>query len=177
MTSNMTDEVKSMVEQIDELSENLPRRGFLKIAIGLLNGVLALALAVPGVAYLLTPVFQKGSSTWIKVGRPADFIKTEPQKATFKYISESGYSRKEKNGFVWVVADPDSPDGLTAFSAVCSHTGCNVAWRAAAALFVCPCHGGRYSKKGEVVAGPPPRPLTKLGLKIENGQVSVRIQS
>lgn len=155
----------------------LPRRRFLKIAIGLLNGLLALALAVPGVAYLLTPAFRKGRAAWVSIGQIDDFAKATPQKATFKYVSLSGYTQKEKNGFVWVVADPDSPDGLTAFSAVCSHTGCNVAWQAGAALFVCPCHGGRYSKKGEVVAGPPPRPLTKLALKIKNGQVTVQIQT
>lgn len=161
----------------DKIYENIPRRGFLKFAIGLFNGLIALALAVPGLGYLLTPIFRKGSDTWIKLGRLDSFRSTEPQKASFKYFSESSYDRKEKTGFVWVVADAQGSDQLTAFSAVCSHTGCNVAWQSGEAMFVCPCHQGKYDINGEVISGPPPRPLERLPVRIENGQVSVQLRT
>jgi len=163
-------------ENKSALEDNLPRRGFLKIAIAGLNGLIALALAVPGLGYLLTPVFRKGSGAWIPLGPPERFHPGEPAKVTFKYISESGYTQTQRTGFVWVVEN-ESGEGVTVFSAVCSHTGCNVAWQADDGQFVCPCHGGRYDIKGAVVSGPPPRPLTKLPLKIENDELSIQLLS
>ncbi|MFQ5617084.1 MAG: ubiquinol-cytochrome c reductase iron-sulfur subunit, partial [Anaerolineales bacterium] len=81
--------------------------------------------------------------------------------------------RTEKNGFVWVSTNRKGTGEPTVLSAVCSHTGCNVAWQPDEAKFVCPCHGGRYNDLGEVLSGPPPRPLTKLPTRIENGQLFV----
>lgn len=161
--------------QLMENDESISRRTFFKAAIGLLNGVIALALAVPGLGFLLTPVFRKSSSSWIKLGAADNFSSPEPQKATFKYISEAGYTRAEKTGFVWVVADADGENPLTVLSAVCSHTGCNVAWQTDEQKFVCPCHEGRYTIRGEVVSGPPPRPLTQLATRIDNGQVLIQL--
>jgi Rieske Fe-S protein len=153
---------------------SLSRRSFLKAAIGLLNGTIALLLAAPGLGFLLTPVFRKGSGSWIKLGAAHHFSSVEPMKAAFKYISEAGYIRAEKSGFVWVVAEAERENPVTVFSAVCSHTGCNVAWQPDEQKFVCPCHEGRYNLRGEVVSGPPPRPLTKLATRIENGQLLIQ---
>ena len=38
--------------------------------------------------------------------------------------------------------------GITALSAICTHLGCRVGWAAANHLFVCPCHGARFSPTG-----------------------------
>ncbi len=154
----------------------IPRRTFLKWGISLLNALLAAVLAVPGLGYLLTPVLRKSQSGWIRLGPVADFTGPDPQKATFTYISEAGYTRSEKQGFVWVEAGAQ-PDSLTVFSAVCTHMGCNVAWVPQEGQFVCPCHGGRYNRDGEVVAGPPPRPLTRLPVRIENDELLIQLPS
>ncbi len=160
--------------QLTQDNESFSRRRFLKTAIGLLNGTIALLLAAPGLGFLLTPVFRKGSGSWIKLGAADHFSSAEPMKATFKYISEAGYTRAEKSGFVWVVPALEGESSVTVFSAVCSHTGCNVAWQPDEQKFVCPCHEGRYNFRGEVVSGPPPRPLTKLATRIENGQLLIQ---
>lgn len=153
----------------------MPRRGFIKLAAGIFNGLIALALAVPGLGYLFTPLFYKGKETWVKLGAIAKFSTGHPQKAVFKYISESGYTSTEKSAFVWVVANSAEANNLTVLSAVCTHTGCNVSWQSGEKKFVCPCHGGRYDLKGEVISGPPPRPLTTLPFRIENGQLFVQL--
>ncbi len=42
-----------------------------------------------------------------------------------------------------------------------------------AELFMCPCHGGVYYKDGTVAAGPPPRPLTRYPVRVNQGQVEI----
>ena len=56
---------------------------------------------------------------------------------------------------------------LRVFKGVCTHADCNVAWRSEANDFFCACHEGRYDEFGRNIAGPPPRPLTRLFLTFE----------
>ena len=155
------------------IDANIPRRGFLKFAIGLFNGLIVLLLAVPGLGFLLTPVLRKRVETWAKLGSIEQFRSGMPQKAIFKYISEADYILAEKNGFVWVVADEQGR--VSVLSAVCTHTGCNVAWQPGEEKFVCPCHEGRYDLTGKVLSGPPPRSLTKLETRLENGELFIQL--
>ncbi len=55
-----------------------------------------------------------------------------------------------------------SPGTFAAFSAICTHLGCIVKWVPDKEEFLCPCHGGRYSSDGKVLAGPPPKPLQSI---------------
>jgi len=67
--------------------------------------------------------------------------------------------------------------GLIAFSPVCTHLGCFINWDSLRLEFICPCHGGKYALSGEVIAGPPPRPLTELPLRISEGKVYLGVVS
>ncbi len=63
-------------------------------------------------------------------------------------------------------------DGIVAYSAVCTHLGCIVSqWVADKGAALCPCHGGTFELKtgARIVAGPPPRPIPQLPLKVEGG--------
>ncbi|MER3425647.1 MAG: Rieske (2Fe-2S) protein [Thermus sp.] len=63
-------------------------------------------------------------------------------------------------------------EGIVAYSAVCTHLGCIISqWLAAKGAALCPCHGGTYdlAHGARVIAGPPPRPIPQLPLKLENG--------
>ncbi len=166
-----------MAQSAKLIDANIPRRGFLKFAIGMFNGLIALLLAVPGLGFLLTPVLRKRGETWVKLGSIEQFKSAVPQKAIFKYTSETDYTLAEKNGFVWIVADETQQERVSVLSAVCTHTGCNVAWQPGEEKFVCPCHEGRYDLTGEVLSGPPPRPLTKLETRLENGERFIQLPS
>lgn len=46
-------------------------------------------------------------------------------------------------------------EAVVALSDVCPHLGCKVRWEEAERGFLCPCHGGLFSKEGKALRGPP----------------------
>lgn len=150
----------------------MQRRTFLKTLIATLNALAALALAIPGVGYILTPLLRKQPNNWIEIGRFQDFDENGMAKTTYSYINAAGYTREEKRDFAWVRRQEDGE--IIAFSPKCTHMGCNVAWVQPGVRFECPCHGGIYDANGEVIAGPPPRPLDRHPVKIENERVFIQ---
>jgi Rieske Fe-S protein len=67
-------------------------------------------------------------------------------------------------------------DGVVAYTAICTHTGCEVTeWAADQQILVCPCHESRFEPKdaARVVDGPAPRSLPALSLKVANGMLVV----
>jgi cytochrome b6-f complex iron-sulfur subunit len=69
-----------------------------------------------------------------------------------------------------VVVNTDS--GVKAYSAICTHLGCVVAWNDLQGAIVCPCHGGTFNATtGAVVSGPPPSGLPPLAVSVEGNQI------
>jgi rieske iron-sulfur protein len=67
-------------------------------------------------------------------------------------------------------------EGVVAYSAVCTHTGCDVtSWHPDRQLLECPCHYSFYDPKegAKVVSGPSPRRLPALPLRIVDGRLVV----
>ena len=63
--------------------------------------------------------------------------------------------------------------GFLAISAICTHLHCIVNWNEMLKKFECPCHGAKFNQNGEVLEGPPPRPLDLYKLQIVAGNVVV----
>lgn len=67
-------------------------------------------------------------------------------------------------------------EGVIAYSAVCTHTGCDVTnWDTGELNMACPCHESQFDiyDGGKVVGGPAPRPLAMLPLELVDGIVTV----
>ena len=67
-------------------------------------------------------------------------------------------------------------DGVVAYTAICTHTGCEVIdWLADEQLFHCPCHYTKFDPKdgARVVDGPAPRTLPALPLRVVEGKLVV----
>ena len=60
----------------------------------------------------------------------------------------------------------EDPDAYVAISTRCAHLGCPVRFVQAAGNFICPCHGGVYGFQGEVIGGPPVRPLDRFQTRV-----------
>ena len=64
-------------------------------------------------------------------------------------------------------------EGFLAISGVCPHLHCIVNWNEMQKKFECPCHGAKFNEFGEVLEGPPPRPLDLYRLQIAAGNLVV----
>jgi cytochrome b6-f complex iron-sulfur subunit len=53
-------------------------------------------------------------------------------------------------------------EGYFSLSAICTHLGCMTVWKREEGVIACPCHGSRFSREGQKIAGPAPKPLPWL---------------
>lgn len=60
---------------------------------------------------------------------------------------------------------------FVAYSAICTHAGCTVAYRDS--QLACPCHGSVFdpANGAEVVSGPAQTPLPEIPVEVQDGQV------
>jgi len=94
-----------------------------------------------------------------------DLQKLEKERAV---IVRAGPSR--------ILVFEDAGQQLRAISAKCTHEGCTVQFVPGDSVIWCACHNGRFDLDGRVLAGPPPRPLTRYSCKREaDGAVVVQL--
>jgi len=53
----------------------------------------------------------------------------------------------------------DEDGKLYLVDTTCTHLGCELNWNSAEKSWDCPCHGARFTYKGEVIEGPVMKPL------------------
>ena len=67
-----------------------------------------------------------------------------------------------------------SASAFTAVDAVCSHESCTITG-ADGATYVCPCHGSRYNRSGQVMAGPAKASLRQFATTFTDGVVTIAL--
>ncbi|HHE55550.1 MAG TPA: ubiquinol-cytochrome c reductase iron-sulfur subunit [Caldithrix abyssi] len=67
-------------------------------------------------------------------------------------------------------------DHYKVMSGICTHLGCIVKWEQDKDRFFCPCHKGEFDRMGNVIGGPPPRPLDEFKVVVENHKVYVYVE-
>lgn len=67
----------------------------------------------------------------------------------------------------------NNDDGALALYWKCPHLGCTVPWSPPEDMWHCPCHGSIYNRHGERVAGPAPRPMDLMPMRVEGNNVIV----
>src|SRR5438105_3638760 len=130
------------------------RRRLLEMVVKGSAGIIAAATLLPGAAFLFYPALEGGRTRRRKVvfQRPADID-------TPTFVTARLEGQEETAPGVFYKMAEATPVVL---SSVCTHAGCSVTWHPERSQFLCPCHGGVFDGNGKSVAGPPPRPLTRL---------------
>ena len=157
-------------------NENLvSRRGFfMKMGI-LFNGLVAAALTVPIVGYLLSSLTRgraNGYLSWVPLGRVSEFPEGETRLATFRNPYVTPTDGKTADTACWVRRIEGQQ--FQVFAVNCAHLGCPVRWFPQSNLFMCPCHGGVYYQDGSRASGPPERGLFEYAYKIEEGKLFIK---
>jgi menaquinol-cytochrome c reductase iron-sulfur subunit len=149
----------------------LNRRAFLNRLSLILSGLIGLVLSVPILAYLLTPLIRREPGVWLDVGSVDQFRIGETVQVAIEDPSPLPWAGQTAKTAIWLRRD--GPAAFTAFAVNCTHLACPVSWQAQAELFLCPCHGGVFYGDGRVAAGPPPGPLPRYDVQVQNGSVQV----
>ena len=148
---------------------DIGRRDFITRALYGMLIALGLGFLVPALRMFLPAARTPGEVVFFPLLPEDEAPRAGVRKTELRY-SASGRERKVR---LFVVA---AAEGLVVLSATCSHLGCLVNYHKEKREFICPCHGGRYDLSGRNIAGPPPAPLVRFPLKIENNMVMVGIR-
>ena len=87
--------------------------------------------------------------------------------------AEGGVALVESVAGVYLLART-SANSFTAVEGVCTHEGCTVS-NTDGDQYVCPCHGSRYTRSGQVVRGPAMASLRRYTTSFADGVVTIAI--
>jgi len=152
--------------------KSVDRRGFMSIVTWAIGGLITAAMGIPGVAYVLGPALQNAQvEQWIRLGSTSKVELGTPTLFKAKVQRKTGWVTAEEELAVFVRSD--NGRDFIAMSNICTHLGCRVRWIAERQQFLSPCHNGVFDRDGNVVSGPPPRPLDRYAVKVEDGQIHI----
>ena len=141
------------------MSENITRRDFVKLLTRFLGLVGLGAFAAPIVAYFFPAKLEETPSEPVLVGPEGELAVNESKTVRF-------------GRYPALVINTEQ--GLRAYSAVCTHFACIVAWKPELGQVVCPCHEGYFDPlDGHVISGPPPSPLVALKAEVVDGDIYI----
>ena len=141
----------------------LQRRSFLDTLLGLGFVSTAMSVLYPVWRYVIPPASAEPATDSVVAGKASEFKNNTG--VVLKFGTKPAILVRTAEG------------EFKAFTAVCTHLECTVQYKGDISQFWCACHNGMYDLSGNVVSGPPPRPLQvfKVNLRGEPGQEDVVI--
>jgi Rieske Fe-S protein len=154
----------------------ISRRGFVGGVVGLVGTVISAVIGLPAIGYMVSPALKGGGEEeWIILGPASAVVPGTPTPFMFSRMTEVGWRRTRISRAVYATAHESG--NITVFSDACTHLSCKVHWDEGRAAFVCPCHDGIFDLDGNVVSGPPPKPLRHFEAKVENDQLMILVEA
>ena len=154
--------------------ESMTRRKVFAVAGQALGGAAGAVIILPALGFAIAPIFDEPEENWQRVGARGDFVPDTYLARVITIVEGIGEAGKTT---VYVrQGSPEldeSPDEYVAISTRCAHLGCPVRFVQAAGNFICPCHGGVYGFQGEVIGGPPVRPLDRFQTRVVGDSVEI----
>jgi menaquinol-cytochrome c reductase iron-sulfur subunit len=152
----------------------LNREAFLGLFIAGVGGLATLAVGIPIIGYVLSPLIESHGEIWRDVGAVNSFKPGTTVQVNFQYPSQLSWAGPTKYAAAWLRRN--GGDSFTAFAIYCTHLGCPVHWLAEPRIFLCPCHGSVFYGDGTVAGGPAPRPLHRYRTRVRNGRVEIKTE-
>jgi cytochrome b6-f complex iron-sulfur subunit len=135
-------------------SPDTGRRGILSWFLGTSLSALFAAIAYPVVRFISPTELPEATTNRIEAGPTND-----PE------LIDKGY-KIVRFGAEPVILVRAAQGDLRAFSATCTHLDCIVEFQPKMKRIWCNCHNGEYDLNGQVVAGPPPKPLRRYEVHV-----------
>ena len=143
-----------------ESTRIISRRELLDLALAGTGFMAAVAVLGPLGLYMAAPSGGRPTGADVLVGRTDSMA--------------PGAHHRVIDGEEFIIVRRDE-ERFVALSATCTHSEvCLVEWDGERRQLVCPCHRGVFDLQGNVVSGPPPRPLTQRPVVVRDGAVYVR---
>ena len=167
-------------------SETLDRRSFVIRAMAAIGGLTAALVAIPVAGFASVPFFRSKapvalvsgavpptlrSDTWTSAGSIDDFDVGVPRLVPLQREVTDGWVSGISDVAVYVVRETE--EQVLAFDIHCTHLGCPLSFASGSGTFVCPCHGGSFDIEGDVLGGPPPKPMAQYECRVVDGEVQV----
>lgn len=135
------------------------RRGFVNLFLGGSVFGAAASLLYPVIRYLIPPRRLETTAKTVVAAKAGELAPNTAK--IFKFGSSPAIL-------------VDGADGqLHAFTAVCTHLNCTVRYESDTGTIYCPCHNGRFDLAGNVISGPPPKPLEAYDVTVSGGDIYV----
>lgn len=175
-----------MTEHVPANEPRLSRRRFVLRSLAVIGGGIAAVLALPIAGFATAPGWRSRtpirwlSTSVVPTSRSTDWTSVGPI-ANFE-IGVPGYLQVDRHVVDGWVSETvpvgihvvrQSETEVAVFDPHCTHLGCPLTWSTGAGNFVCPCHGGSFTGSGEVVSGPPPRPMIRYETRIDGDEIFI----
>lgn len=154
--------------------KELSRRDFIKGTAAAIGSLIGAVIALPTIAYLLSPALRAEEDTdSIDLGPLENFPVGLPTRFETVRTRINGWERTATTYGLFILRTSETD--VRVLSDICTHLGCRVSWHPDQQHYVSPCHDGHFDIAGNVVSGPPPRPLDGYITKIENGNLFAQL--
>lgn len=148
------------------------RRGFLIRIIQSVHAGIGATLAFIVGGAIVAPSFSRREKLWLPAGTVPRLVDGVPTAVTLRIARSDGASETVDRRVVYLIKTGTE---LYALDSTCTHLGCRTKFNADSGHIECPCHGGVYDIRGNVVSGPPPSPLAHVPVRIEHDRVMVQV--
>jgi Rieske Fe-S protein len=135
------------------------RRNWISVLLGLGFSGSAVSFLYPAIRFMMPPDVAGPVVDEVVVGKADDFPPNTGR--IFKFGNKPG---------ILIRSDQDE---WRAFSAVCTHLNCTVQFQEDTHQIWCACHNGLFDLNGNVVGGPPPKPLEEFEVNLRGGDVVI----
>jgi menaquinol-cytochrome c reductase iron-sulfur subunit len=153
-------------------SSHLSRNDFVKGVVGIVGMIMGAVVGLPAIGYILSPALKiRSVEAWVPLGNLEDYPVGTPTLFSFTRTTINGWE-KTTNSYGVYVYRPSETETIV-FSNICTHLSCRVVWHSDVEEYICPCHDGRFGIEGNLISGPPPRPLDRYETKVEDGKLSI----